>query len=277
MNYQLNQFMQQQAMKTDNMMMIIQQQQEMLRQQMLITQARVVKKPLTKKVISTGGIKARRAEAKTAAQKKKIEAIAQAELAELAAASEAAGSSTGILGSLRAAFGGAPQPQRQQGELHSSDLPDPAALPRHMSSRSSTSSFGNLEDPNRPGMPPGTPMPPPQSPQLPELPPQPQPVFPEIPIDFLNVGDTKKSVWLTKCELQLNGQAVDQLESKQTKDQAINDFNRLFLTNGLANTLQSNYVSYPLFLGGCFVSAWDLSTSNVVGISNALPNIKTGW
>jgi hypothetical protein len=29
-------------------------------------------------------------------------------------------------------------------------------------------------------------------------------------------------------------------------------------------------------MNGCFISAWDLSTSGFVGNSYALPNIKTG-
>jgi len=87
---------------------------------------------------------------------------------------------------------------------------------------------------------------------------------------------TTESIWVTSLELQLNGTNIDQLESKMTKDQAMNDYNRLFLTSGLANSLQTNFISYPLFLGGCYISAWDLSTSNFVGNSYALPNIKTG-
>jgi hypothetical protein len=147
--------------------------------------------------------------------------------------------STGILGSLRSAFSGSQQVEEDT------------------MSTSSSSSFGRIPEEN----------------QIPEIPQPPQ--QPQVRLN-VRTAATTKTVWVTKCELQLNGQPVDQLESMQTKDQCMNDFNRLYLTNGLANSLQSNYISYAAFMGGCFVSAWDLSTSGFVGNSYALPNIKTG-
>lgn len=89
-------------------------------------------------------------------------------------------------------------------------------------------------------------------------------------------GVATKKIFITKCALKLLNNEVDQLTSRQTIDQAMNDFHRLYLTNGLANSLQSNYVNYSAFLNGAFISAWDLSTSGFVGNSYALPNIKTG-
>jgi hypothetical protein len=147
-----------------------------------------------------------------------------------------ASASSGILGTIRSTFSGS------------------KPIEEDNMSTSSSSSFVRIpEDQSTSSLPP----------------PQQQP---EVRI---NLGATK-TVFVTKCELQLNGQPVDQLESKQAKDQCMNDYNRLYLTCGLANSLQSNYISYPAFMGGCFVSAWDLSTSGFVGNSYALPNIKTG-
>lgn len=104
----------------------------------------------------------------------------------------------------------------------------------------------------------------------------PPPSIPSSNFNFDLGTETTKDVWITKCELQLNGQAVDQLESKQTKDQCINDYNRFLMSNGFCNSMQSNYINYALFKGGVFISAWDLSTSGFIGNSFVLPNIKTG-
>lgn len=108
----------------------------------------------------------------------------------------------------------------------------------------------------------------------------PPPISPSVSrtpsLSPFNLETTTKSVYVTRCALQLNNMPMDQFESKQSVDQAMNDYNRLFLTTGLANSFQSCSITYQQFLNGYFVSAWDLSTSGFVGNSYALPNIKTG-
>jgi hypothetical protein len=107
-------------------------------------------------------------------------------------------------------------------------------------------------------------------------PPTPHPPTPAPSESHHNLRDSTKSVYVTKCALQLNNTPLDQFESKQSVDQAMNDYNQLYLTCGLANSLQSCSITYQQFLNGFFISAWDLSTSGFVGNSYALPNIKTG-
>ena len=170
--------------------------------------------------------------------------------------------STGLLQNIRSVFSGS------QSNLQGPVLPNNDADTR---SHHSSSSFSVIDDDQHsvsshqdPVMPPPQPLPPrPSSPRQPQV------------QQNLIGGDTK-SVFITKCALLLNNQELDQFESKQTVDQAISDYSRLFLTCGLANSLQSNFISYSNFLGGTFISAWDLSTSGFVGNSYALPNIKTG-
>ena len=240
MNHKFEQFVEAQNEKSSQLMSLIQQQNEMIRQ--------LTQRPLMQKKGKTTN--------RQSAAKKKLQAAAAAELEAIDAG---AGTSTGLFGTIRShlPFGGSGHVEPQLNEAHKR----PQSPPGDMSSRSSTSSFGRIEDPITISPVQACPVP---------LPPQ------EPPVCF-NIGGTKKSVWVTKCELQLNGQPVDQLESKQLKDQAMNDFNRLYLTNGLANSLQSNFINYQLFMGGCFISAWDLSTSGFCGNAFALPNIKTGW
>lgn len=208
-----------------------------------------------------------------------------------------ASTSTGIFHSLRSAFGGS-QPQLQQEEI-------PPSSNNTQNTEDAHSDFQILRSPSSPTDDDqrslssasqhrhqlGPVNPNPGSIQLGPVAPAPgsvhslhhsihssNPPFTrdQTPFPDFHLGGTTKDIWITKCELQLNGQAVDQLESKQTKDQCINDYNRLFMTNSLGNSMQSNYISYALFRGGAFVSAWDLSTSGFVGNSFVLPNIKTG-
>lgn len=89
-------------------------------------------------------------------------------------------------------------------------------------------------------------------------------------------GGATSTIWLTKLQLELNGQPVDQFNTDQTEEQAMGDFNRLYMTCGLTNALNSNNIRYDAFLGGTFISAWDLSTTGSVSNSYALPNTKTG-
>ena len=169
--------------------------------------------------------------------------------------------STGLLQNICSVFSGS------QSNLQGPLPPNNDADTR---SHHSSSSFSVIDDDQRS-----------VSSQDPLQPPRPQPILhppsPSCPQVQPNLtGSTTKSVYITKCALLLNNQAVDQFESKQTVDQAMADYNRLFLTCGLSNSLQSNFISYTNFLGGTFISAWDLSTSGFVGNSFALPNIKTG-
>ena len=97
-----------------------------------------------------------------------------------------------------------------------------------------------------------------------------------VAIETPNVGAPKSTIWLTKLSLELNGNTVDQLESKCSKDQAMADFVRLYNTSGMANSLHSNNINYDAFLNGCFICAYDLSSSGICGSTYALPTVKTG-
>lgn len=86
----------------------------------------------------------------------------------------------------------------------------------------------------------------------------------------------KTTVYVVKLSLFLNGDMVDQLESTCTKDQGMADFVRLYNTCGMANSLHSMHINYDAFLNGCFICAYDLSSSGICGSSYALPTVKTG-
>jgi len=84
------------------------------------------------------------------------------------------------------------------------------------------------------------------------------------------------TVYVTSLSLYLNGDKVDQLDSTCTKDQAMADFVRLYNTCGMANSLHSMHINYDAFMNGCFICAYDLSSSGICGSSYALPTVKTG-
>ena len=130
------------------------------------------------------------------------------------------------------------------------------------SSVSVASSFERIPDPNLDQLSPHPPLPS----NLPNV----------VAIETPNVGASKSTIWLTKLSLELNGNAVDQLGSKCSKDQAMADFVRLYNTSGMANSLHSNNINYDAFLNGCFICAYDLSSSGICGSTYALPTVKTG-
>jgi hypothetical protein len=87
---------------------------------------------------------------------------------------------------------------------------------------------------------------------------------------------TTTTVYVTSLSLYLNGDKVDQLDSTCTKDQSMADFVRLYNTCGMANSLHSMHINYDAFMNGCFICAYDLSSSGICGSSYALPTVKTG-
>ena len=179
-------------------------------------------------------------------------------------------SSTGIMQNIRNVFSGSQTNLEQTETLGTETGKEDDKEDDNHSHHSGTShsSFSIIpEDPILPRM---RRPPPPPSPTLP--PPSPTPTE----TDFGLTAATTKKIFITKCSLKLQNNEIDHLYSTQTTDQAINDYYRLYLTNGLANSLQSSYINYQTFMNGCFISAWDLSTSGSVGNSYALPNIKTG-
>jgi hypothetical protein len=175
--------------------------------------------------------------------------------------SAASSSSLGIMQNIRSVFG-ASNTNLQSGETTATSEThrEDDTISHH--SGTSSSSFAIIDE----------------DPSLPlNEPTQPRPTsMPSSSFLQPNLGTTTKKVYITKCSLRLQNNEIDQLTSRQTIDQAMNDYHRLYLTNGLANSLQSSYINYQTFMNGCFISAWDLSTSGFVGNSYALPNIKTG-
>ena len=67
---------------------------------------------------------------------------------------------------------------------------------------------------------------------------------------------------------------LDQLESASTEYDAMNDYFRLFLTNG---QMESNYscgISYEDFLGGAYFQCFDLTTSQEPGLRYSVPSVR---
>ena len=96
-------------------------------------------------------------------------------------------------------------------------------------------------------------------------------------VEIPEVQTTTKTFWLTKCQLELNSQMVDQLESSQTEDQAVHDFLRLYSTNQMVNSLFTCSISYDAFMNGYHIVAYDL-TSSQDGGSEAFvnPSVRVG-
>ena len=67
---------------------------------------------------------------------------------------------------------------------------------------------------------------------------------------------------------------MDQLESSGTEYDAMNDYLRMFLTNGQLNTLYSSGVFYEDFLGGSYFQCFDLTTSQEPGLRYAVPSVR---
>lgn len=106
-----------------------------------------------------------------------------------------------------------------------------------------------------------------------------QPVQPrqQEAVEGEEVQGTTKTFWLTKCQLELNSQMVDQLESTQTEDQAVHDFLRLYSTNQMINSLFTCSISYDSFMNGYHIVSYDL-TSSQDGGSEAFvnPSVRVG-
>ena len=100
---------------------------------------------------------------------------------------------------------------------------------------------------------------------------------PQEAVEREEVEETTKTFWLTKCQLELNSQMVDQLESAQTEDQAVHDFLRLYSTNQMINSRFTCSISYDSFLNGYHIVAYDL-TSSQDGGSEAFvnPSVRVG-
>ena len=69
---------------------------------------------------------------------------------------------------------------------------------------------------------------------------------------------------------------IDQLESAGSEFDAMNDYFRLFLTNGQMNGLFSSGISYEDFLGGSYFQCFDLTTSQEPGLRYAIPSVRVG-
>jgi hypothetical protein len=69
-------------------------------------------------------------------------------------------------------------------------------------------------------------------------------------------------------------QPIDQLESSGTEHDAMNDYFRLFLSNGQMNSLYSSGLSYEDFLAGSYFQCFDLTTSQEPGLRYAIPSVR---
>ena len=69
---------------------------------------------------------------------------------------------------------------------------------------------------------------------------------------------------------------IDQLESDGTEFDAMNDYFRLFVTNGQMNGLFSCGLTYEDFLGGAYFQCFDLTTSQEPGLRYAIPSVRVG-
>lgn len=98
--------------------------------------------------------------------------------------------------------------------------------------------------------------------------------FPSATLPRLNTTST--TFWITKVQLDLNSTPVDQFESVQTEDQAIQDYLRLYNTNKQANSLFTCGISYEEFLRGFFISGFDLSTASDSSNPYGVPTVKSG-
>jgi hypothetical protein len=88
--------------------------------------------------------------------------------------------------------------------------------------------------------------------------------------------ETTTQFWVTKIQLDLNSSPVDQFESVQTEDQAIQDFLRLFNTNKQANSLYTCGLNYEEFLKGFFIAGYDLSCANDSSNPYGVPTVRSG-
>lgn len=59
--------------------------------------------------------------------------------------------------------------------------------------------------------------------------------------------ETTKTVFIKKVECQINSSPLDQLNEEQTKDECLGAYWRMFNSNGLANSLFTNGISYEDF------------------------------
>ena len=90
-------------------------------------------------------------------------------------------------------------------------------------------------------------------------------------------ADVTKTFWLTKCQLELNSQAVDQMESVQTEDQAVPDFLRLYSTNQMIDSLFTCSISYDAFMNGYHIVSYDLTSSQDGGcVAFVNPSVRVG-
>jgi hypothetical protein len=115
-----------------------------------------------------------------------------------------------------------------------------------------------------------------------------EPRAPSIPSDALScresltsqrtdrIADSYKQVWVTKCELELNGSPIDQLYSKGTASDAMQDFVRLQKTLNQYCTQITNGITYEQFLTNSYIVGYDLTTSQQAGLAYNINSIRTG-
>ena len=61
------------------------------------------------------------------------------------------------------------------------------------------------------------------------------------------IKDATKAIFIKKLELTINGTPIDQIEDKQTEDECIQAYWKMFTFNGQMNTLFTNGISYSDF------------------------------
>lgn len=88
------------------------------------------------------------------------------------------------------------------------------------------------------------------------------------------VGDR---VYVEELCLLINGDPLDQMQNRNTEDQAVYDYVRMQTTNGFFNHIASNGINYDDFLHGFYICSYDLSTSND-GANSAysIPAVRQG-
>ena len=76
--------------------------------------------------------------------------------------------------------------------------------------------------------------------------------------------------------LLFNGNRLDQMTSRATRDDATAVYYRFQYFLGMANTPRGNYVSYEDFLNGNYFTIYDLSTSSKADVDYIVPAVRIG-
>lgn len=87
----------------------------------------------------------------------------------------------------------------------------------------------------------------------------------EIRSDVLSGPLDKKPIFIKRVDLTINGTSIDQIEDKQTEDECMQSYWRMFTFNGQMNSLVTNGISYSDFRQGYYFCVFDLTTSGKSG------------